>query len=78
MADTERRWNWETDPKIIDKKCAHCKDPLRYDRASVVKYRDELYHSYCLLDMLTDYHWKNSGFESQEKQNMNWFWGAAP
>lgn len=75
MAETVRHWVWETDPKVIDKKCTHCNQPMRFDRASAVTYLLEVYHSYCLLDKLTAYHHENSVSKTDKN---GWAWGGSP
>lgn len=52
-------WKFETSPDVIDKKCACCGVPMRYDRASAVRYKGDnaIYHYYCLLSKLAKYHY---------------------
>jgi len=68
-SEPEVYWHYENNLEVLRKSCPVCKKSLYYDRATAVTYRENVYHDYCLLTFLTDYHYKNSGFVKQPEAN---------
>jgi len=56
MSEEKPLWQWETDPSVLNKRCTYCDKSMVFDRSTAVKYRDKVYHNYCLLTFLTNFH----------------------
>lgn len=54
-------WEWDVSPEVKNSKCETCKEPMRLARNSAVRYQGKVYHEYCLLTLLAEYHSKQTG-----------------
>jgi hypothetical protein len=50
-------WEFYYGTDVMEKRCAHCNTPMRFDRSAAVRYKkdNEVYHWYCLLNKTTTY-----------------------
>lgn len=82
MAD-DALWQYENDPDVTRKTCAHCSGPMWKDGTAAIKYDGLVYHDYCLIDMLTQFHHanclKSDGLAVTSEETAMWgLYGARP